>query len=497
MAGALTVEHSPNAPLCAESQEALLKSRLSLLRWRPGALVQQILSFGAGEGIARGLNWGMMAILPFLLDSTTEYGRVGLIVSIEMLVSSVSLLGMDRAVLRFYASDERPERLLRSVLVIWAGIAWIPFAVVLALYIAGVDSFFSIPLAPHLFVLSLTVAISNLNILCIAIGRATGNLSMFLKFRLIFAGCKFFGVILLAILLGRDLSYLLGAGLAAIAMLALIVPTLHKRVASPSHQLSIVPLLIFGWPFVFHILSGNILSYFSRFFLEAYSTPTEVGVFTFAFTLGSGLYVGYAALSTYFEPKIYSHSGNIARCEKWLAFYTNACVSFAATVGAVILFLFPYWSPYLHADYSRSLPTISMVVGTILLNPLYLQGNYRLAAHKKTGYIAIASFISACISLTLNFILIPRYGIWGAAVAMYVANGALCAIIMGTSLKITRVPMRNQHAIPASLICVVASLTALLCANIPVVSIFTLIIVAIISTCLLFNLITSLGKSAR
>lgn len=438
-----------------------------------------------------------MAVLPFFLDSTTEYGKVGLIVSIEMLVASVSLLGMDRAVLRFYAKDEHPARLLRSVLAIWAGIAWVPFACVIGLYMSGVDSFFSIPLAPHLLILSLTVAASNLNILCIAIGRATGNLAMFLKFRLTFAICKFLSVILLAILLGRDLSYLLGAGLAAITMLALAVPTLSKRIAPPRVPITVLPLLIFGWPFVFHILSGNILSYFSRFFLEAYSTPTDVGVFTFAFTLGSGLYVGYAALSTYFEPKIYSHADEIARCEKWLAFYTNACVSFAAAVGAIILFLFPYWSSYLHTDYGGSLPTISMVIGTILLNPLYLQGNYRLAAHKKTGYIAIASFISACISLLLNFLLIPRYGIWGAAVAMYIANGALCAIIMGTSLRITRVPMRHQHAIPASLICVVASLTTMFCANMSTISVLTLVIVAIVSTSLLFNLTTSLGKAIR
>ncbi len=470
---------------------------MSLLRWRPGALIQQILSFGAGEGIARGLNWGMMAMLPFFLDSTSEYGKVGLIVSIEMLIASVSLLGMDRAILRFYPKDENPGQLLRAVLSIWAGLAWIPFACVLGLYFAGVTSFFSIPLAPHLFILSLIVAISNLNILCISVGRATGNLGMFLRFRLIFAGCKFVSVIVLAILLGHDVSYLLGAGLAAMMMLILIVPDLRKRVSPPTSHAAVLPLFIFGWPFVFHILSGNILSYFSRFFLEAYSTPTDVGVFTFAFTLGSGLYVGYAALSTYFEPKIYSHSDEMARCEKWLAFYTNACVSFAAAVGAMTLFFFPYWSSYLHADYGDSLPTISMVIGTILLNPLYLQGNYRLAAHKKTGYIAVASFLSACISLALNFLLIPRYGIWGAAVAMYIANIALCAIIMGTSIRVTRVPLRNQHAIPASLICVVASMTTLLFANVPTVSILTLVIVSIISTSHLLKLLTSLGKSTR
>ncbi|MEA2014748.1 MAG: hypothetical protein U9N38_05540, partial [Thermodesulfobacteriota bacterium] len=88
--------------------------------WQSGGVPQQIVSFGAGEGLARSLNWGMMALLPFFL-STEDYGQVGLLVSIEMIVSNISLIGLDRAVLRFYAKDEFPGKLLKSVLMIWAG----------------------------------------------------------------------------------------------------------------------------------------------------------------------------------------------------------------------------------------------------------------------------------------------------------------------------------------------------------------------------------------
>ena len=129
-----------------------------------------------------------------------------------------------------------------------------------------------------------------------------------------------------------------------------IVPFLRGKVGGQADRAVVAQLLLFGWPFVFHILSANILSYFSRFFLEVYSTTKDVGVFTFAFTLGSGLYVGYAALGTYFEPRIYSHADDKPRCEQWLALYTYATIAISSLGGAALLLVYPYLARYLNAD---------------------------------------------------------------------------------------------------------------------------------------------------
>ena len=450
--------------------------------WQAESAVYKIVSFGTAEALARGLNWGIMALLPLFLSSTEEYGRIGLLVSIEMLVANISLMGLDRAVLRFHAKDEWPGKLLKSVFALWAGFAWIPLAVVLVLYLSGRETLFSIPFAPHLFLLSVIVAIFNLNLLCICIGRSKRQLAVFLRFRLCYVVLKFICVLLMAELLGHSLSYVVGVGVSAFVMLIFIIPFLRERAGGQADRTVVGQLLIFGWPFVFHVVSGNILSYFSRFFLEAYSSTKDVGIFTFAFTLGSALYVVYAALSTYFEPRIYSHADDKPRCEKWLAFYTNACVALASVGGASLLFLYPYLTPYLNADYSRVLPIISMVMGTILLTPLYLQSNYRLTSHKKTSYIAAASFLSACLSIGLNFLLIPRYGIWGAAMAMYISNFFLCAGTLVFSLRIARIPLRQQYSLPAYVTCTLGSLSVLVWANQPGFSILTLLMVCLASS---------------
>ena len=292
---------------------------------------------------------------------------------------------------------------------------------------------------------------------------------------------KFAGVLILAKMIGHSLSYVLGVGVTALVMLVFIVPFLRVKVSGHSDRRVVGNLLIFGWPFVFHILSGNILSYFSRFFLEAYNSIKDVGIFTFAFTFGSALYVAYAGLSTYFEPRIYSHADDKPHCERWLAYFISASILIASVGGAILLIIFPYLMPYLSADYGQALPIISMVMGTVLLQPLYLQGNYRLTVYKRTGYIAAVTFLASSLSIILYFLMIPSYGIWGAAMALYLSNFFLSACMLGISIRIARISVRQLYSKPIYLICALGSLLVIVSAYKPVYSILALLVICLAS----------------
>ena len=452
-------------------------------RWITETELSRIASFGFGEGVARALNWGLLALLPLILHSSLEYGRVGLIVSIEMIISNLTIMGLDRAILRFYSLEDSSRNLIRSVLTLWAMLSWIPFALVLLLLPTNIDTFFGIPLFPHLLLLSMTIAFFNLHLLCVCIGRARRQLGTFLRFRVGYVALKFIFVLILAAIFGNSLSYIIGVSISSILMLFLIVHYLKGIGIGHSSRTLIGQMLIFGWPFIFHVISGNVISYFSRFFLEVYNTTMDVGIFTFAYTLGGGLYIGYAVLGTYFEPRIYSHSNNIPRCEKWLMFYTRACIALSTFVGMMLLLAYPYLTPYLHPDYSQAFPVISMVMATFLLAPLYLQGNYRLTAHRKTGYIAIASLFGACISIIFNFMLIPSRGLWGAAMAMYISNFVLMVGILTASIRMTGIPFNALRILPEYAIYILVSFSVLVLADHPGIAIFSL----------LAGLLTSLG----
>ena len=433
-----------------------------------------------------------MILLPFVLRSSEEYGLVSLLVSIEILASNISLMGQDRAVLRFFTTDKSPRTLLRSVLTIWGTLAWLPLIAALLLYLTGRGSFFGIPLFPHLLLLSFTIAILNLNLICISISRARQSLAGFLRYRLYYVVLKFVWVLLMAWLLDNSLSYVIGVGISGFVMLIFMVPLLRDIADIRTDWAVVRRLAIFGWPLLFHVISGNILNYFSRFFLQAYGAAKDVGVFTFAFTLGSGLFVIYAALSSYFEPRIYSYSDDKPRSEQWLAYYTNMCVAVAAICGVFLLFTYTYFISYLPEDYQRSGAIIPIIMGIVLFQPLYLQGNYRLTIYQKTLHIASSTFLGSVLNVLLSILWIPSHGIWGAAMALYIANLFQGGYIFAVSMHVGDIRWRQKNILSTCAVCTIGSLSVALVDQIGF-AILALLMVCLAAAGVLFRLFANRG----
>lgn len=456
-------------------------------------VVRQILSFGAIDGTARAINWATMAVLPLLLASSEQYGQVGLLVSIELLVANVSRMGQDRAILRFCAKSGRASSFLKSALVIVAAMAWLPIAGTVALLLSGVKQFFGVPVFPHLFLLSISLAFYNLNLLCVNVNRVRYHLAGFARFRLSYVGLKFVLVLLMAAMVGSSMSYALGVLLAGFIVVILAVPFLSREISGRPEKTAVFQSFLFGWPFVFHVVSGNVMDYVNRFFLQAYGTLQEVGLFTFAFTIGNGLFMFYAVLATYFEPRIYSHADNQRRSEQWLFYYTTLCVILSSAAGAVLVLITPLLLSRMPPAYVSTGPIILIILGAKLLKPLYIQGNYRLMVYKKTHHIATCTFLSAVLNTVLNVLLIPRYGMWGAAITMFITNFFLSFYIMTVSLRVGRVPWLNKFNLSIIGLCVAGSFFTLL-ANKPMITLAGLSVVCLASCGLLLNSFLTRGK---
>lgn len=65
-------------------------------------MFKKIFSYGFVEGIAKGLNKLTILILPLLID-VFSYGLLALLISVELILSFISFLGLERVILRFYS----------------------------------------------------------------------------------------------------------------------------------------------------------------------------------------------------------------------------------------------------------------------------------------------------------------------------------------------------------------------------------------------------------
>ena len=84
-------------------------------------MLKKILSYGVVEGISKGLNKLVVLILPFFITSE-NYGILGLLIAIELVLPLISLLGLERAALRFYHFKSKINfRLVNRVLGVFSG----------------------------------------------------------------------------------------------------------------------------------------------------------------------------------------------------------------------------------------------------------------------------------------------------------------------------------------------------------------------------------------
>ena len=408
---------------------------MSLITGKVLTEARKLASFGAIEGSARALNWTMMAVLPLLL-SKGDYGKIGLLVSLEILAANAFLLGLDRAVLRFYALSRNRKSLLLTVLALWAAVSLSSISVLCIAAACRSKSLFGIPMAPHILTLCAALAFLNLNTIAIAVCRTDQDIRRFAFFRLGLQSLKVLAVLGLVFYLRSSYAYIFGLFLALCVMVNWMIPFLRERAALPFDPALAKTLLKFGWPFVFHVIGANILTYVSRFVLQYCEGNDAVAVFTLAYTMGSAVILLYSVISVYFEPVIYRQAEDPAKVERWLGLYGSFASAIGALGGLAIFAVLPavvarFYGP----EYSTVLRLVPGILAASVSMPIYLQGSYRLTAHRRTHVIAAGTVFAGVMNVGMNLILIPRMGPLGAVVSFFLSHTARSIILYAVSLK--------------------------------------------------------------
>jgi len=380
-------------------------------------VLKNFLSFSGAEGISKGLNWATIALLPLLLIPE-EYGLVGLLIAMEGILSNVTLLGQEKAVFKFNSWGKYSvlHYSIRSVLVV----------ITLLIVMVGVsslfvDTIFGVHFVPTILALTLAVFFQNFARLLMAYSRIKEDMRLFWRTRLFYQVLKSTLVIGICAWSNSGYGYIYAALLAGVTFTIgyrslLVGSILAKDSWNISRKYSII--LGFGVPLIFHAMSGNILSYADRFFLERYLDFHALGVYTFVYSIGSSIFFFYGTVSSYFEPLTYRYQADTESYRSVLRFYLTFVLLCASIMSVVIDTLFePLILPFVSSHYVEGSSCLKFILAAHLLIPFYTIANYELAVRGKTKTIAFATVVAACANLSLNGLLIPALGIDGAAVA--------------------------------------------------------------------------------
>ena len=216
----------------------------------------------------------------------------------------------------------------------------------------------------------------------------------------------------------------------------------------------------FGLPKLPHGIAHQAITVSDRYLLRTLATVHDVGVYTIGATLGLGLKYFLSAFQTAWSPFLFEmmnrpDARNTYRAVTTYVFLVlvMAAAGLSAVAGDLLALL---TTPEFHGA-AQVVPWI--VIGA-LLQGVYQLTSVGLSITKRTEYYPIATGIAAVVSVSANLVLIPRFGIMGAAWANMLAYGALAASGMAFSQRYYPITYEWSRLVRLALAGVVAYMLA-------------------------------------
>jgi len=207
-------------------------------------------------------------------------------------------------------------------------------------------------------------------------------------------------------------------------------------------------LFFFSFPLIFASLAGLIMSWTDTLMLGYFCTPSEVGIYNAALPTARLLSMGAGAFGVIFMP-VASELYARGRIEDLRNIYSAVTKWIMSTVlplfllmclfsGAVMRILFGY-------EYITGASALSILALGYFISSLFGLSVPVLQSYGKTKIIMISNFLGAGANVALNYLLIPLYGVNGAAIATALTITFMNLLYFLSAYRITRMqPLKKS-----------------------------------------------------
>jgi O-antigen/teichoic acid export membrane protein len=373
-----------------------------------------------------------------------EYG----IVSLMSLLSSILLIfytvGQPNAVMRLYF-DYQSSELQSYISIVVIYLLLVPLFLGLLLIAFGSQFFHvffkDIPFFPYGFLAILIAYFTCTSEILLALWRAK---EMPIKY-ILFSAAVFSITTICALFFVIKMKWgaygkLLGTAIAAGCFWLFAVILLYKPIHIKTALVKLKKSFFFGLPLIPHLLATTILAISDRYILGRYTNLNQVGIYSLGYTLGTVVCFASAGFGQAWGPFFYSKIGE--RDAPPLFSRIATYYFFFVMMVTMILVLFSREIIMVLASPSYRAAHIVMPIVALgnLFNCLYCIPIYTLYSQKKTVLIPVITGIAALINIFLNFMLIPYFGMIGAAWATVVSYFIMFVLVLVISQKMYFIP---------------------------------------------------------
>jgi O-antigen/teichoic acid export membrane protein len=234
---------------------------------------------------------------------------------------------------------------------------------------------------------------------------------------------------------------LAGQIVGAVAGIVLAVRFARRRYRRLVDREKLREMLRFSVPLVPSSVAVFVTLYVDRVAIKQLMTLADVGVFGVAYRVASLVSLLLLGIQSALTPIIFSsyrEPGTPAQLARIFRTFSALALLFCLALG---LFAREILIVFVAPAYAGGAAVVPLLAPAILLLAMYIFAP-GLDLARKTGVIAALNVAAAGLNVVLNFTLVPRYGIRGAALATLVSAGTLFTLYMCLSQRLYFVPHR-------------------------------------------------------
>lgn len=404
--------------------------------------------YGLGEFLYKGLSLIFIPVYTrYLVPS--EYGVIEIVRSLGTIFVILMPWGLDSAFTRYYFNYKEEDAVKRFISTMLYGIAALGLLLTVIMEFGGsyLFSFWFKDIQYNPFI-RLTVWTSYLYLfpavllIFLQIRERSIRTVFFQLFQAVvmFAAIIYFVVYLRAGALGQIQGRLIATLIASVAAIALFFKYLTPRFDFKLF----VSSLKFGLPTTIHSLSWWTLSLSSRLILQKYVPLSEAGIYSLGQNIGMGMEIIISSFNRAWVPMLYSSAENEKpeTFAKLTKYYLTVIVLIALGLSLFSREIITLLSTSSYYEAYEIVPIIAL--GYIFIG-IYMMLTNQIFYKEKTHYFLFITPVSALVSVLLNFIMIPKWGMYGAATATMLSFVVFSIITYYFSMKVFPIPYDKKN----------------------------------------------------
>lgn len=405
--------------------------------------LNKVVIFATGKILPQVVNFLLLPIYTIYL-SPTDYGIIEAMLVIGAILTIFYSLATERALFRVYYDYKTEEDKKKFI----GNVSFLIFVsanifLVLIFYFKNLFSkiYLEIPFNPYYIYIIITTYITTFSYIPQTLYQVQEKAKKFMAISLAVFFIEIIFIFYFIVLKNQGaIGFLKGKLMAAIFMLPVNLTIINKNSLFKLDLKIIKNIIAFSLPMFPVLLISWVMNMSNRIFIENFFSLKEVGLFSMAFRISSIVTILLGAIYTTYNPIFYrlANENNKSKIQKINTVLLFIIFFIALTVGFFVKDIFLL----LNNNYQESQYYVSYLIFSIAINYITSIFTLMIYQNKRSLIIVFINFFIALLGIIFNFLLVPKYGSFGACWANIITSSIMLLITIIVAKKNYYIPFR-------------------------------------------------------